>query len=248
MTDEEYEKWIKDFDKTMLEGDELEAKTTELGDGVSATVYQRKDADPKITFGKGPADAYKVGIFSASGYEKVDFDSLPEEVQQDLNNEREQGQRKQASCGVALAGNDDILGAIIDLCVHDLKRNNFTFRHDHKYHSNCFPYVTLERYEETVAPVKPKRIHKRIDTFLVTLSSHEAIAGFELSAEEAIFLSREHRKKYPKRLIAPKSWPRQEVPAILDGIFRKVQEAIKALEHSYHMKQRADEGPPPTSH
>ena len=247
MTDEEYEKWIKDFDKTMLEGDELEAKTTELGDGVAATVYQRKDADPKITFGKGPADA-KVGIFSASGYEKVDFDSLPEEVQQDLNNEREQGQRKQASCGVALAGNDDILGAIIDMCVHDLKGNNFTFRHDHQYHSNCFPYITLERYEETVAPVKPKRIHKRIDTFLVTLSSHEAIAGFELSAEEARFLSREHRKKYPKRLIAPKSWPRQEVPAILDGIYRKVQEAINALEHSYHMRKRADEGPPPTSH
>jgi len=247
MTDEEYKKWIEEFDKTMLEGDELEAKTTELGDGVSATVYQRKDADPKITFGKGPADA-KVGIFSASGYEKVDFDSLPEEVQQDLNNEREQGQRKQASCGVALAGNDDILGAIIDMCVHDLKGNNFTFRHDHQYHSNCFPYVTLERYEETVAPVKPKRTHKRIDTFVVTLSSHEAIAGFELSAEEANFLSREHRKKYPKRLIAPKSWPRQEVPAILDGIYRKVQEAINALEHSYHMRKRADERPPPTSH
>ena len=206
MTDEEYEKWIEEFDKTMLEGDELEAKTTELGDGVAATVYQRKDADPKINF------------------------------------------KAKASCGVALAGNDDILGAIIDLCVHDLKRNNFTFRHDDQYHSNCFPYVALERYEETVAPVKPKRIHKRIDTFVVTLSSHEAIAGFELSAEEANFLSREHRKKYPKRLIAPKSWPRQEVPAILDGIFRKVQEAIKALEHSYHMKQRADEGPPPTSH
>ena len=213
MTDEEYEKWIKDFDKTMLEGGELEAKTTELGDGVSATVYQRKDADPKITFGKGPVDA-----------------------------------KVQASCGVALAGNDDILGAIIDMCVHDLKGNNFTFRHDHQYHSNCFPYVTLERYEETVVPVKPKRIHKRIDTFLVTLSSHEAIAGFELSAEEAIFLSREHRKKYPKRLIAPKSWPRQEVPAILDGIYRKVQEAINALEHSYHMRKRADERPPPTSH
>ena len=247
MTDEEYEKWIKDFDKTMLKGGELEAKTTELGDGVSATVYQRKDADPKITFGKGPADA-KVGIFSASGYEKVDFDSLPEEVQQDLNNEREQGQRKQASCGVALAGNDDILGAIIDLCVHDLKRNNFTFRHDHQYHSNCFPYVTLERYEETVAPVKPKRIYRQIDTFLVTFSSNEATAGFELDAEEAIFLSREHRKKYPKRLISPKSWPRQEVPAILDGIYRKVQEAINALEHSYHMRKRADERPPPTSH
>ena len=213
MTDEEYKKWIKDFDKTMLEGDELEAKTTELGDGVSATVYQRKDADPKITFGKGPVDA-----------------------------------KVQASCGVALAGNDDILGAIIDMCVHDLKGNNFTFRHDHQYHSNCFPYVTLERYEETVAPVKPKRIHRQIDTFLVTFSSNEATAGFELDAEEARFLSREHRKKYPKRLIAPKSWPRQEVPAILDGIYRKVQEAINALEHSYHMKQRADEGAPPTSH
>ena len=213
MTDEEYEKWIKDFDKTMLKGGELEAKTTDLGDGVSATVYQRKDADPKITFGKGPADA-----------------------------------KVQASCGVALAGNDDILGAIIDMCVNDLKRNNFTFRHDHQYHSNCFPYVTLERYEETVAPVKPKRIHKRIDTFLVTFSSNEATVGFELDAEEARFLSREHRKKYPKRLIAPKSWPRQEVPAILDGIYRKVQEAINALEHSYHMKQRADEGAPPTSH
>jgi len=213
MTDEEYEKWIKDFDKTMLEGGELEAKTTELGDGVAATVYQRKDADPKINFGKGPVDA-----------------------------------KVQASCGVALAGNDDILGAIIDLCVHDLKSNNFTFRHDHQYHSNCFPYVTLERYEETVAPVKPKRIYKRIDTFVVTLSSHEAIAGFELSAEEAIFLSREHRKKYPKRLIAPKSWPRQEVPAILDRIYRKVQEAITGLEHSYDMRKRADEGPPPTSH
>ena len=214
----------------MLKGGELEAKTTDLGDGVSATVYQRKDADPKITFGKGPADA-----------------------------------KVQASCGVALAGNDDILGAIIDMCVNDLKRNNFTFRHDHQYHSNCFPYVTLERYEETVAPVKPKRIHKRIDTFLVTFSSNEATAGFELDAEEAIFLSREHRKKYPKRLISPKSWPRQEVPAILDGIYRKVQEAIKALEHSYHasaqregtdeweviefpVKKRADKGPPPTSH
>ena len=230
MTDEEYEKWIKDFDKTMLKGGELEAKTTDLGDGVSATVYQRKDADPKITFGKGPAD------------DKV-----------------------QASCGVALAGNDDILGAIIDMCVNDLKRNNFTFRHDHQYHSNCFPYVTLERYEETVAPVKPKRIHKRIDTFVVTLSSNEATVGFELSAEEAIFLSREHRKKYPKRLIAPKSWPRQEVPAILDDIYTKVQKAINALEHSYHasaqregtdeweviefpVKKRADKGPPPTSH
>ena len=230
MTDEEYEKWIKEFDKTMLEGGELEAKTTDLGDGVAATVYQRKDADPKITFGKGPADA-----------------------------------KVQASCGVALAGNDDILGAIIDMCVNDLKRNNFTFRHDHQYHSNCFPYVTLERYEETVAPVKPKRIHKRIDTFLVTFSSNEATAGFELDAEEAIFLSREHRKKYPKRLISPKSWPRQEVPAILDGIYRKVQEAINALEHSYHasaqregtdeweviefpVKKRADKGPPPTSH
>ena len=230
MTDDEYEKWIKDFDKTMLKGGELEAKTTDLGDGVSATVYQRKDADPKITFGKGPADA-----------------------------------KVQASCGVALAGNDDILGAIIDMCVNDLKRNNFTFRHDHQYHSNCFPYVTLERYEETVAPVKPKRIHKRIDTFVVTLSSNEATVGFELSAEEAIFLSREHRKKYPKRLISPKSWPRQEVPPILDGIYRKVQEAIKALEHSYHasaqregtdeweviefpVKKRADKGPPPTSH
>jgi len=213
MTDEEYEKWIKDFDKTMLKGGELEAKTTELGDGVSATVYQRKDADPKINFGKGPVDA-----------------------------------KVQASCGVALAGNDDILGAIIDMCVHDLKGNNFTFRHDHKYHSNCFPYVTLERYEETVAPVKPKRIHRQIDTFLVTFSSNEATVGFELDAEEARFLSREHRKKYPKRLIAPKSWPRQEVPAILDGIYRKVQEAINALEHSYHMRKRADEGPPPTSH
>ena len=213
MTDEEYEKWIKDFDKTMLKGGELEAKTTDLGDGVSATVYQRKDADPKINFGKGPVDA-----------------------------------KVQASCGVALAGNDDILGAIIDMCVHDLKGNNFTFRHDHKYHSNCFPYVTLERYEETVAPVKPKRIHRQIDTFLVTFSSNEATVGFELDAEEARFLSREHRKKYPKRLIAPKSWPRQEVPAILDGIYRKVQEAINALEHSYHMKQRADEGAPPTSH
>ena len=213
MTDEEYEKWIKDFDKTMLKGGELEAKTTELGDGVSATVYQRKDADPKINFGKGPVDA-----------------------------------KVQASCGVALAGNDDILGAIIDMCVNDLKRNNFTFRHDHQYHSNCFPYVTLERYEETVAPVKPKRIHRQIDTFLVTFSSNEATVGFELDAEEARFLSREHRKKYPKRLIAPKSWPRQEVPAILDGIYRKVQEAINALEHSYHMRKRADEGPPPTSH
>ena len=213
MTDEEYEKWIKDFDKTMLKGGELEAKTTELGDGVSATVYQRKDADPKINFGKGPVDA-----------------------------------KVQASCGVALAGNDDILGAIIDMCVHDLKGNNFTFRHDHQYHSNCFPYVTLERYEETVAPVKPKRIHRQIDTFLVTFSSNEATVGFELDAEEARFLSREHRKKYPKRLIAPKSWPRQEVPAILDGIYRKVQEAINALEHSYHMRKRADEGPPPTSH
>ena len=204
MTDEEYEKWIKDFDKTMLKGGELEAKTTELGDGVSATVYQRKDADPKV--------------------------------------------KVKASCGVALAGNDDILGAIIDMCVHDLKGNNFTFRHDHQYHSNCFPYVTLERYEETVAPVKPKRIHRQIDTFLVTFSSNEATAGFELDAEEARFLSREHRKKYPKRLIAPKSWPRQEVPAILDRIYRKVQEAINALEHSYHMRKRADEGPPPTSH
>ena len=213
MTDEEYEKWIKDFDKTMLKGGELEAKTTDLGDGVSATVYQRKDADPKINFGKGPVDA-----------------------------------KVQASCGVALAGNDDILGAIIDMCVHDLKGNNFTFRHDHKYHSNCFPYVTLERYEETVAPVKPKRIHKRIDTFVVTFSSQEAIAGFELSAEEAIFLSREYRKKYPKRLISPKSWPRQEVPAILDDIYSRVQEVIAGLEHSYHMKQRADEGAPPTSH
>ena len=204
MTDEEYEKWIKDFDKTMLKGGELEAKTTDLGDGVAATVYHRKDAHPKV--------------------------------------------KVKASCGVALAGNDDILGAIIDMCVHDLKGNNFTFRHDHQYHSNCFPYVTLERYEETVAPVKPKRIYRQIDTFLVTFSSNEATAGFELDAEEARFLSREHRKKYPKRLIAPKSWPRQEVPAILDGIYRKVQEAINALEHSYHMRKRADEGPPPTSH
>ena len=206
MTDEEYEKWIKDFDKTMLKGGELEAKTTDLGDGVAATVYQRKDADPKINF------------------------------------------KAKARCGVALAGNDDILGAIIDMCVAYLKRNNFTFRHDHQYHSNCFPYVTLERYEETVVPVKPKRIHKRIDTFVVTFSSHEAIAGFELSAEEANFLSREHRKKYPKRLISPKSWPRQEVPAILDDIYSRVQEVIAGLEHSYHMKKRADQGAPPTSH
>ena len=204
MTDEEYEKWIEEFDKTMLSGGELEAKTTELGDGVAATVYQRKDADPKV--------------------------------------------KVKASCGVALAGNDDILGAIIDLCVHDLKRNNFTFRHDAQYHSNCFPYVTLERYQETVAPVKPKRTHKRKDTFVVRLSSNEAIAGFELDAEEANFLSREHRKKYPKRLMSPKSWPRQEVPAILDRIFRMVQEAISGLEHSYHTRKRADEGPPPTSH
>tara|TARA_R110002020_G_scaffold210959_1_gene417190 strand:- start:571 stop:741 length:171 start_codon:yes stop_codon:yes gene_type:complete len=48
MTDEEYEKWIKDFNKTMLSGGDLEAKTTDLGNGVAATVYQRKDADPKL--------------------------------------------------------------------------------------------------------------------------------------------------------------------------------------------------------
>jgi hypothetical protein len=48
MTDEEYEKWIKDFNKTMLSGGDLEAKTTDLGNGVEATVYQRKDADPKV--------------------------------------------------------------------------------------------------------------------------------------------------------------------------------------------------------
>ena len=48
MTDEEYEKFIEDFNKTMLSGGDLEAKTTELGNGVAATVYQRKDADPKL--------------------------------------------------------------------------------------------------------------------------------------------------------------------------------------------------------
>tara|TARA_R100001244_G_scaffold131388_1_gene104574 strand:- start:303 stop:485 length:183 start_codon:yes stop_codon:yes gene_type:complete len=52
MTDEEYEKFIEDFNKTMLSGGDLEAKTTDLGNGVAATIYQRKDADPKVKIKK----------------------------------------------------------------------------------------------------------------------------------------------------------------------------------------------------
>jgi len=185
----------KDFNETILDGSEVEAKTTQLGD-MEMTVYRSKDTKSKV----------------------------------------------QAH---AEAGDDDILGAITDMLVHDLKRSNFTFRHDVEKHSNCFPYIMLERYEETVVPVKPKRIHRRIATFVVTLGSNEATAEFELTAEEAIFLGKEHRKKYPKRLLDSKSWPRQEPPTILNRIYTKVQDAVVCLEMAYSVENRDDKVPPP---
>jgi len=260
MTNEEYEVWLKDFNETILAGSEVEAKTTQLGD-MEMTVYRSKDTEPTVEVtGKIDEDG-GVGIFSASGYEEVRLDSLPPEVQQQIlqtagDNEEllymkdmpspegyeQMGQKKQAH---AEAGDDDILGAITDMLVHDLKRSNFTFRHDLEKHSNCFPYVMLERYEEIVVPAKPKRIHRRISTFVVTLGSNEATANFELTAEEAIFLGKEHRKKYPKRLLDSKSWPRQEPPAILGPIFNKVQDAVVCLELAYVVENRPDKLPLP---
>ena len=47
MTDEEYEKFIKDFNETMLSEGDVEAKTIDLGGDVAATIYKLKDADLK---------------------------------------------------------------------------------------------------------------------------------------------------------------------------------------------------------
>ena len=260
MTDEEYEVWLKDFNETMVDGGEVEAKTTQLGD-MEMTVYRGKDTKPKVEVSGKIDDDGEVGIFSASGYEKVKLNSLPPEVQKQLlqavaDNEElvylkdvprtadseQMGQKKQVH---AEFGDDDILGAITDMLVNDLKRNNFTFRHDVEKRINCFPYIMLERYEEIVVPIKPKRIHRRISTFVVTLGSNEATAGFELTAEEAIFLGKEHRKKYPKRLLDSKSWPRQEPPTILNRIYTKVQDAVVCLELAYSVENLGDKLPPP---
>jgi len=48
MTDEEYAAWFKNFHNTMVEGGKVEATITQLADGVEATVYQLKDAYPKV--------------------------------------------------------------------------------------------------------------------------------------------------------------------------------------------------------
>ena len=137
--------------------------------------------------------------------------------------------KKQTS---AHAGDDDILGAITDMCLHDMRINNFTFRGDTEKSTNCFPYIALKRYEER------ERGSTKVDvSFLVCFSSREVTSTFEINHDQASFLSKQYQKKYPKRLMDKKSWPEKQRPDLINIIFDMVQEAITDLETAYQTKQ-----------
>ena len=59
MTEEEYQKWLSEFGEAMVEDNEVEAKTTELGNGMKLTVYQPKESDVKMAFKDNKITTYR---------------------------------------------------------------------------------------------------------------------------------------------------------------------------------------------
>jgi len=147
--------------------------------------------------------------------------------------------KKQTS---AHSGDDDILGAITDMCLHDMRINNFTFRGDSKKSTNCFPYISLKRYEEVQRGNSNAEV-----SFLVCFSSREVTSTFQIDHDQANYLSEQYQKKYPKRLMDNKSWPDKQRPDFINIIFIMVQEAIRDLESAYHTKKYALERSGPES-
>ena len=147
--------------------------------------------------------------------------------------------KKQTS---AHSGDDDILGAITDMCLHDMRINNFTFRGDSKKSTNCFPYISLKRYEE-----RQRGAPNVVVSFLVCFSSREVTSTFPINHDQSSYLSKQYQKKYPKRLMDNKSWPDKQRPDFINIIFIMVQEAIRDLESAYHTKKYALERSGPES-